>query len=249
MRLKCLPACPLAPGPDAARIPGTCARHPSADPVGSPVLAKGCDHPQGRRWWRGWSKYWYGQGESDCYSHMCKSCWLWVRGQSQASPPLRLVAWLLTLHACPHDMSPGHGSPLTLWQCLDISHPGGWSTEKELSARIWKGPWSWKGDLQGLCPVSSSAGPKMMGEARIWTCLGCRQDTLDVLLHALTHPLLGSGRGGGGACTLHLPSSGAKCHPYQALASIPQSAGAYVPPRRADVPMTLQGLSGTCNAW
>ena len=33
-----LRVCPLPTGPKAARIPGTCARHPSAHPIGSPVL-------------------------------------------------------------------------------------------------------------------------------------------------------------------------------------------------------------------
>ena len=31
----------------------------------------------------------------------------------------------------------------------------------------------------------------MMGETGIWTCLGCGQDTLDVLLHALHSLCLG----------------------------------------------------------
>ena len=42
--------CPLPTGPKAAEIPGTCARHPSADSIGSAVLTglvitlKGADH-------------------------------------------------------------------------------------------------------------------------------------------------------------------------------------------------------------
>ena len=222
MRLKCLPACPLAPGPDAARIPGTCARHPSADPVGSPVLTKGCDHPQGRRWWRGWSKYWYGQGESDCYSHMCKSCWLWVRGQSQASPPLRLVAWLLTLHACPYDMSPGHGIPLlcgNAWisrtQVVDRprrSFPQGFGRVPDLG----------KATCKGFVRCPQAQGQRWwerhgyghawgVGKIRYMSC--CMRYTPSAWVRKR--------RRRSTSTYLNLPSSSAKCHPYQALASIP----------------------------
>ena len=44
----CIPSvCPFPTGPKAAEIPGTCARHASADPIGSPVLTSVVITPKG----------------------------------------------------------------------------------------------------------------------------------------------------------------------------------------------------------